>query len=110
MAIEITGYSPAQLSNARGETPGQVGRSQPTAAQQQTGKPQTTDTVTLTDTSAQLRKLENMISTLPVVDIARVDNVRQAIKAGQLEFNPARVAEKMLRFEGARHDLGTAAD
>lgn len=105
MAIEITGYTPAQLSSAKGDAP-QVGRQEPSTAQQQTGKSQTTDTVTLTDTSSQLRKLETMISALPVVDIARVDNVRQAIKTGRLEFNPERVAEKMLNFEGARRHVG----
>src|SRR3569623_811653 len=52
MAIEITGYTPAQLSSAKGDTP-QVGRQEPSTAQQQTGKSQTTDTVTLTDTSSQ---------------------------------------------------------
>src|SRR3569832_2314637 len=84
MAIELTGYTPAQISRAKGDTP-QVGRQEPSTAQQQTGKSQTTDTVTLTDTSSQLRKLETMISALPVVDIARVDNVRQAINTGRLE-------------------------
>jgi len=103
MAIEITGYIPAQLSNARGETQsGQIGRSEPTAVQQQTGGRQTTDTVTLTDTSAQLSKVATMISSLPVVDIARVDSVRHALSTGQFRFDPARVAEKMMSFEGAR--------
>lgn len=101
MAIEITGYIPAQLSSARGDTP-QSGRQEASPAQQKTGKSQTTDTVTLTDTSSQLHKLETMVSTLPVVDIARVDSVRQAIKTGRLDFNPERIAEKMLSFEGAR--------
>src|SRR3569833_1565074 len=92
MAIEITGYTPAHLSRAKGDTP-QVGRQEQSTATQQTGKSQTTVTVTMTDTTSQLRKLETMISALPVVDIARVDNVRQAIKTGRLEFNPDRVAD-----------------
>lgn len=110
MAIEITGFIPAQLSSARGDSSGQVGRSESTAAQQQTGKAQTTDTVTLTDASAQLRKLETMISALPVVDPARVEGVRQALKSGQFDFNPARVADKMLHFEGARRQMDTQAN
>lgn len=110
MAIEITGFVPVQLSNARGDTPGQVGRSEPSAAQQQTGKSQTTDTVTLTDTSSQLRKLESMISALPVVDVSRVEDVRQALKSGRYDFNSARVAEKMLHFEGARRNIHAQSD
>ena len=102
MAIEITGHTPAQLSSARSDSHGQVSRTESTAAQQQTGQRQTTDTVTLTDTAAQLHKLSTLISTQPVVDIARVDSLRQALQAGHYEFNPARVADKMLRFEDAR--------
>lgn len=63
---------------------------------------QATDTVTLTDTASQLHKLGTMIATQPVVDLARVDSVRQALNAGHYEFNSVRVAEKMLRFENAR--------
>lgn len=107
MAIEITGYTPGQLSSAKGDTP-QAGRQEASPAQQQTGKSQTADTVTLTDTSSQLRKLATLVSALPVVDIARVDHVRQAIKAGHFDFDPRRVAEKMLSFEGARRHVGAA--
>lgn len=102
MAIEITRHTPAQLSTARADSHGQTNRNEPTAAQKQTGQSQTTDTVTLSDTASQLHKLGTMIATQPVVDLARVDNVRQALNAGHYEFNAARVAEKMLRFENAR--------
>src|SRR3569833_4436090 len=61
MAIEITGYTPALLSSANGDTP-QVGRQEPSPAQQQPGKSQTTDAVPLTGTSSHLRKLETMNS------------------------------------------------
>src|SRR3569832_3034472 len=63
MAIEITGYPPAQLSSAKGDTP-QDGRQEPSTAQQQTGKSQTTGTVSLFVLFFQLRKLETMISAL----------------------------------------------
>ncbi len=102
MAIEINRQTLAQLSIARNETHGHAGRTEPTATQKQTGQSQTTDTVTLTDTASQLHKLETMIAAQPVVDLVRVDSVRQALAAGHYEFNSARVAEKMLRFENAR--------
>ena len=101
MAIEISGQRPAQLSNAKAETTGQVGRSEPAQQKQQTGQPATADTVTLTDIAAKLHKLEATILAAPVVDTARVEDVKYAINNGQFEFNPNRVAEKMLSFENA---------
>ena len=102
MAIEISGHNPAQLSNAKAEAKGQVGRTDPTLPKQQTGQPSTTDTVTLTDAAAQLHKLEAKISSLPIVDTARVEGVKHSILNGQYQIDPHRVAEKMVSFENAR--------
>lgn len=107
MAIEITGHNPAQASNARAEAKGQVGRTDPPLPKQQTGQPSSADTVTLTDTAAQLHKLEAAIAAMPIVDIARVEDIRQALNNGSFQIDNQRVAEKMLRFEGAR-SLGVA--
>lgn len=101
MAIEISGQHPAQLSNAKAETKGQVGRTDPAIPKQQTGQPSTPDTVTLTDSAAQLHKLEATILAAPIVDTARVEDVKRAIRNGQFQITPQRVAEKMLRFENA---------
>ena len=101
MAIEISGQNPAHLSNAKAETKGQVGRTDPALPKQQTGQPSIPDTVTLTDTAAQLHKLEAAILAAPIVDTARVEDVKHAISNGQFQINPQRVAEKMLRFENA---------
>lgn len=99
MAIEISGQHPAQLSNAKAETTEQVGRSDP--AQQKPGLHSTADTVTLTDIAAKLHKLEATIVAAPIVDNARVADVKYAINNGRFEIYPNRVAEKMLRFENA---------
>jgi negative regulator of flagellin synthesis FlgM len=101
MAIEISGQHPAQLSNAKAETKGQVGRTDPAVPKQQTGQPSTPDTVTLTDSAAQLHKLEAAIIAAPIVDTARVEDVKRAIINGQFQVNSQRVAEKMLHFENA---------
>jgi negative regulator of flagellin synthesis FlgM len=99
MAIEISGQNPAQISNAKAETKGQVGRTDPVVPKQQTGQPSTPDTVTLTDTATQLHKLEAAVIAAPIVDTERVEDVKQAIRDGQYQINSQRVAEKMLRFE-----------
>ena len=102
MAIEISGQYPAHLSNAKAETKGQVGRTDPALPKQQTGQPSTPDTVTLTDTAKQLHKLEAAIADLPIVDAARVADVKQNIRNGRFQINSQRVAEKMLNFENLR--------
>jgi negative regulator of flagellin synthesis FlgM len=102
MAIEISGQHPAQLSNAKAETKGEVGRTDPPLPKQQTGQPSTADTVTLTDTASQLHKLEATIAALPIVDITRVEGIRHALSNGQFQIDAQRVAEKMVSFENAR--------
>ena len=102
MAIEISGQHPAHLSNAKPEETGQVGRTDPTLPKQQTGQPSTTDTVTLTDTAAQLHKLEATIASLPIVDTSRIEGVKQSILNGKFQIDAPKVAEKMMRFENAR--------
>ncbi len=57
------------------------------------------DTINLTDTAAYLRKLENTLSTLPVVDIQRTEGIKKALADGLFIIDPARVADKLLRFE-----------
>ena len=101
MAIEISGQHPAQLSNAKAETKGQVGRTDPAVPKQQTGQASTPDTVTLTDAATQLHQLEAAIRASPIVDTARVENVKHAMSNGQFQINPQRVADKMVSFENS---------
>jgi len=99
MAIEISGLPNAQPHNAAENAQVKVTRGEPTVAQQQTGRPSLTDTVSLTDTAALLRSLENTLAKLPVVDPQRVETFRQAIAEGSYKPNPERIAEKLLRME-----------
>lgn len=100
MAINnITGFPGNQSQRATDGSQVQVARSEPTASQQQTGRPSTMDTVSLTDTAARLRELENSLAKMPVVDSQRVESIQQAIANGSYEMDSGRVAEKMLRFE-----------
>ena len=57
------------------------------------------DTVNLTDTAAYLRKLENTLSALPIMDIQRTEGIKKALAEGRFVIDPARVADKLLRFE-----------
>lgn len=95
----ITGL-PGNAAQSRTESNQvQVGRNEPSAAQQASGRPSTVDTVSLTDTAARLREMGNTLAKLPVVDSQRVEAVRRAIAEGTFEVDAERIARKMLSFE-----------
>lgn len=100
MAINnITGFPGSQAPRAGEGSQVQVNRSEPNSQQQETGRPSTVDTVSLTDTAARLRGLENTIASLPVVDSQRVEEIQQAIANGVFEIDPQAIADKMLAIE-----------
>jgi len=59
------------------------------------------DKVTLTGTAAKLKEIEGNLTEQPVIDSARVMDVKESLKAGEFRVNPERVADKMLNFESA---------
>jgi len=59
------------------------------------------DTVSLTGTASQLRALEQQIASLPVVDVQRVESIKQDISSGSYQIDPPRVADKMIQMETA---------
>lgn len=95
----ITGFPGNQSQRTSEGSQVQVARGEPTVAQQQTGRPSTVDTVSLTDTASRLRELENSLANMPVVDTQRVESIQRAIADGSYEMDAARIADKMLRFE-----------
>ena len=98
MPNEINSLSGMPLNNA-GEG-GQVAPNgnRPSAATNTTVAAKD-DQVSLTDSAARLRELENEASQLPVVDSKRVAEVQRSIAAGSFQVDPSQVAEKMLTAE-----------
>ncbi|WP_126453729.1 flagellar biosynthesis anti-sigma factor FlgM [Sulfuriflexus mobilis] len=101
MAIEITGQnSNNTILNNRTERPeANVSRDEASNDQQETGRPSTADTVSLTNASAQLRSLENTLAELPVVDTQRVESIKQALADGSYQVDAQRVADKLIDLE-----------
>jgi negative regulator of flagellin synthesis FlgM len=101
MAIEITGQNGnGKILNTRTDRPEvNVSRDEANTEQQETGRPSTVDTVSLTNTSAQLRSLENTLAELPVVDTQRVESIKQAIADGSYQINAQSVADKLINLE-----------
>jgi len=70
-------------------------------AQAGNAAPNASDTVSITGTASRLQALEQQLSSLPVVDVQRVDAVKREISSGTFEINPPRIAEKMIQIESA---------
>jgi negative regulator of flagellin synthesis FlgM len=61
--------------------------------------PTVSDSVSLTDAAARLRRLEAALADHPVVDKQRVADIRQALADGSYQTDPERVADKLLALE-----------
>lgn len=57
------------------------------------------DKVTVTDTATRIRQLEANLSTMPDIDNARVQAIRQAISEGSYRIDPDRIAANLLKLE-----------
>src|SRR5262245_41609136 len=55
--------------------------------------------VQITDQARQLAALEQAVQSAPVVNEARVAEIRGAIEEGRYQINPERIADKLLRAE-----------
>ena len=52
--------------------------------------------VSLSPRAIQLKQLETQLAAIPVVDRARVDNIKAAIASGQYTINTGNIAENLL--------------
>jgi len=55
--------------------------------------------VQITGQARQLAALEQAVQSLPIVNEARVAEIRGAIEEGRYQINPERLADKLLRTE-----------
>jgi negative regulator of flagellin synthesis FlgM len=92
---KISGFKPIEplapvkgAEKAQGEAPGAAA----TVAQ-------SADHVTLTDSARALQKFEEAVAKAPVVNVAKVDSVKQALKSGTYKIDAGRVTDKILNFE-----------
>lgn len=99
MSIEINGQAGGGVARNAERGEASASRTEASPAQQQTGQSSTGDTVSLTQTAAQLQSLQNSLAELPVVDTQRVESIRQAIADGSYEIDAGRIADGILAFE-----------
>jgi negative regulator of flagellin synthesis FlgM len=98
MSIDINGISSPKVHGSPDDTQLKQTAEQPTV-KPESGKSSSSDTVSLSDNAVQLGKLDSSIVATPVVDVQRVEQVKQAISNGTYEIDPAKVADKLMQFE-----------
>jgi negative regulator of flagellin synthesis FlgM len=98
---KISGYSTSEpLAPSKGSSTGGVAadKTPPEAAATSSGS-QTADQVTLTTSARSLQKLSAAVTQAPVVNSAKVAEVKQALANGTYQIDSASIADKMLQFE-----------
>jgi len=98
---KISGFSTSEpIAPVKGSNSGGVvteksqGESPANVSSSQTG-----DQLTLTDSARALQKIEETVAKTPVVNADKVSAVKQALSSGTYQIDPARVADKLLKFE-----------
>lgn len=66
-----------------------------------------TDQVDITGTASELATAEQSLSSVPVVNDAKVNTIRSAIEGGTYRIQPQKIASKLVEFE---RDLPETAD
>ena len=95
MTTKITGFQ---------NRPVQVGtdKTVPRARDGATGSTESaapSNSVRITDQARQLAALEQAVQSMPIVNEARVTEIRLAIEEGRYEVDPERIADKLLRMD-----------
>jgi len=70
------------------------------AAPKETGKAGGgSDTLTLTSSASEMRKLEESLARIPDVDNARVAEIKASIADGSYQLNPEKIVDGLLKIE-----------
>lgn len=68
-------------------------------ADNETQAPTSADRVSVTSEAARLQEIEEQLMAVPEVNSAKVAEIKAQIANGTFDFNPQRVAEKLVAFE-----------
>jgi len=95
VTTKIGGFEnrPAQVGGDRSVSKSRDSTSTPA------GSVATSSPVQITDQARQLAALEQAVQSMPVVNEARVAEIRLAIEEGRYEVAPERIAEKLMRMD-----------
>lgn len=105
MAINIDGNNLSQNPKALSErgkakVVSSNGNISPSAASaQKSGAAKAQDSVTLTESAVNFKKLEQSIASLPIVDMKKVEEIQKSIADGSYKVDSDKIAEKFIAFE-----------
>ena len=60
-----------------------------------------TDSVTLTDSAMNLKKMEAQISAMPIIDMKKVEQLQQQINNGTYQIDAGKIADRFIAMEKA---------
>jgi negative regulator of flagellin synthesis FlgM len=97
VTTKITGYQnrPVQVGTDKSVSRARDGAASPA----ETAKAAAGSPVSITDKARTLAALEQALQATPVVNEARVAEVRLALEEGRYQVNPERIAAKLLRMD-----------
>ena len=101
MSIEITGQPATAVGNNVGGAEVAPSSANATNPQAQNAGQTATDQITITTSAVNMQKAESALKAVPVVDTDRVEQLRLAIKNGEYEVDPAKIAEKFISLESS---------
>src|SRR5882672_4248481 len=96
--INGQGFRPTDTAGPR-RTDGAKRTGGQTSETSRPGTSSTGETVSLTRSALLLRKLEEVVHSLPAVDADRVRAIKDAISAGTYEVDNQAVADNMIRMD-----------
>jgi len=99
---KISGYKatePLGPVTARNGSSQVLDKAQPGSSGTTTSAERVSDQVTFTGPALALQKLGAAVASAPVVDAAKVAAVKQSVQNGTYQINPARIADKIVKFE-----------
>lgn len=97
MAIEITGLPQTTVKEGGGNA--NAVQQQDQHRQKPTAPMAPSDAVTLTEISVKLQALESSMSSIPVIDQAKVDRIKNAIANGNYNIDSTSTADKLIKLE-----------
>jgi len=93
---KITGY---QNRPVQAGTDKKVSRNTDAGTAPSAGASSGSSPIQITDQARQLAALESAVQAMPVVNDARVAEIRNAIEEGRYEVAPERIADKLMSME-----------
>lgn len=97
--LHKSSVSPLNTTNGQAKGVEVVNASQAKSKVSATPAKESIDSITLTDSALNLKKLEQSISHLPIVDMQKVEEIQNKIKDGSYSINPDKIAQRFIEME-----------